>query len=64
MTWLLEHWQDILAFYGGVVLVCSTIIKLTPSTKDDAVWAKIEKVLDMFSVVFTKADAKKLEKAK
>ena len=64
MSWLISHGQELLAIYGAIVLVCSTIVKLTPSTKDDAVWAKIEKVLDMFSVVFTKADAKKLEKAK
>lgn len=60
MTWLLEHWVDILAIFGGLVAVCSTIVKLTPSTKDDEVWGKIVKVFDMFSVVFTKEDAEKI----
>jgi hypothetical protein len=59
---LLAHWDDILAIYGGIVAVCTTIVKLTPSTKDDAVLAKIIKIVDYFSTAFTKADAEKLEK--
>lgn len=62
MTWILEHWADLLAFYGAVVLICSTIVKLTPTTKDDDWWAKIVKILDKFSTVFTKEDAEKLAK--
>lgn len=62
MTWILEHWTDLLAFYGAVVLVCSAIVKLTPTTKDDDWWAKIVKILDKFSTVFTKEDAEKLAK--
>lgn len=60
LNWILEHWVDLLAIYGAVVAICSTIIKLTPSTKDDDVWAKIIKILDHFSTVFTKEDAAKL----
>ncbi len=63
IDWLLAHWVDLLAFYGAVVAICSTIVKLTPSTKDDAVWAKILKILDLFSVVFTKEDAAKIAEA-
>lgn len=63
MTWILEHWVDLLAVYGGIVAVCSAIVKLTPSTKDDAVWSKILKILDLFSTVFTKEDAEKIAKA-
>lgn len=62
MTWILEHWEDLLAIYGAVVLICSTVIKLTPTTKDDDWWAKIVKILDKFSTVFTKEDAEKLAK--
>ena len=60
INWILVHWKDILAVYGGIVIVCSTIVKLTPTQKDDNVWAKIVKILDFFSTVFTKADAAKL----
>ena len=63
MTWILEHWTDLLAIYGAVVIVCSTIVKLTPSTKDNEIWDKIVKILDKFSTVFTKEDAEKLANA-
>lgn len=63
IDWILTHWKDILAIYGAVVAICSTIVKLTPSQKDDNVWAKILKILDLFSTVFTKEDAEKLAAA-
>lgn len=63
MTWILEHWVDLLAIYGAVVLICTTIVKLTPSVKDNEIWEKILKILDKFSTVFTKEDAEKIAKA-
>lgn len=60
LAWLMLHGADILAVYGGVVAVASTIVKLTPSTKDDTVLGKIINILDYFSVVFKASDAKKL----
>lgn len=49
--WIVEHWDDILAIIGGVVLVVSTVVKLTSTTKDDTVWAKILSVLAALSLV-------------
>ena len=63
LNWILEHWVDLLAIYVAVVAICSTVVKLTPSTKDDNVWAKIIKILDKFSVCFTKEDIEKLAAA-
>ena len=63
MTWIIEHWQDILAIYGGIVAVATVIVKLTPNTKDNEILDKIIKILDKFSVCFTKEDAEKLAKA-
>ena len=63
IDWVIAHWKDILAVYGAVVAICSTIVKLTPSQKDDNVWAKILKFLDLFSTVFTKEDAAKIASA-
>lgn len=62
MTWILANWDNVLAVYGGVVALCTTIVKITPSTKDDAFLGKVIKVLDFFSTAFTKADAEKLKK--
>lgn len=63
IDWILNHWVDLLAVYGAVVAICSAIVKLTPTTKDDDWWAKILKILDHFSTVFTKEDAEKIAKA-
>ena len=63
IDWILNHWVDLLAIYGAVVAICSTIVKITPTQKDDNVWAKILKILDKFSVCFTKEDIAKLAAA-
>lgn len=63
IDWVLNHWVDLLAIYGAVVAICSTIVKITPTQKDDNVWAKILKILDKFSVCFTKEDIAKLAAA-
>lgn len=60
ISWIAEHWTDILAIYGGIVAVCTVIVKLTPSTKDNEILDKIIKFFDKFSTVFTKDDAAKL----
>lgn len=63
LDWILEHWADLLAIYGALVLICSTIVKWTPTKKDDDILAKILKILDHFSTCFSKEDAEKLAKA-
>ena len=51
MEWITTHWDDVLAIIGGVVVVVSTVVKLTSTTKDDTVWAKVLKVLSALSLV-------------
>jgi hypothetical protein len=63
MTWILEHWADLLAIYGGLVAIATIIVKLTPSTKDNEILDKIIKFFDHFSTSFTKEDAEKLANA-
>ena len=62
VTWILANWDNVLAVYGGVVALCTTIVKMTPSVKDDAILGKVMKVLDFFSTAFLKSDAEKLKK--
>lgn len=57
MSYITEHWADILAIYGGLVAIASVIVKLTPTTKDDTVLAKVIAVVDLFSTVAPKKDA-------
>lgn len=61
INFILLHWEEILAIYGGLVAVSTSVVKFTPTTKDDQIVAKIIKVLDYFSTAFTKADAQKLK---
>ena len=63
MIWIISHWTDILAIYGGVVIIATTIVKLTKTDKDDKVLAKIIKFLDFFSTAFTSNDKELLAKA-
>ena len=62
ITFFTAHWSDILAIYGAIVGCCTTVVKLTPSKKDDTIWGNIVKVLDFFSTAFTDSDKEKLEK--
>lgn len=56
--WLYENWETIFAIWGMIVTFCTMIVKLTPTQKDDTFLAKVVKWADVFSVVFTKEDAK------
>lgn len=48
-------------WFGTVVAAASIIVKATPTQKDDAILAKIVKVLDFLSVVNTKANQEKID---
>ena len=50
MEWIMTHWKDILAIIGAVVTATSLIVKITPSQKDDAVLAKVIKILAALSL--------------
>lgn len=50
MDWLIEHGTDLLAIYGAVVALCSAIVKLTPSKKDDAFLEKVLKFISILSI--------------
>ena len=63
IDWLIANWKDISAAFGLLVAFCSAVVKLTPTLKDDTIWAKILKFFDLFSVFFTKKDADIIEKA-
>ena len=63
MDWLIQNWEHIAAGFGMLVAFCTAIVKLTPTQKDDNILAKVVKWADVFSVVFTKEDAKVIAKA-
>lgn len=61
IAWICANWDSILSIYGAIVAISTTIVKITPSKKDDTIWGNIVKVLDFFSTAFTDSDKKKLE---
>lgn len=50
MEWITTHWQEILAWIGGIVTAASIIVKLTPTQRDNDILAKIIKVLAALSL--------------
>lgn len=55
--------EQVMFWFGTIVAAASIIVKATPSTKDDAILAKVVKVLDLLSVVNTKANQAKIAAA-
>ena len=54
VSWIAAHWSDVLAVYGAAVGLATVIVKITPTQDDDAVLAKVIKVVDWFSTVAPK----------
>ena len=64
ISFIQNHWDELLAIIGGIVSVASIIVKLTPTTKDDNVLKAVVNFLAKFSIVNTKEDQKKIDNAK
>lgn len=65
------NWENIVLFFeqavfwfGTVVAAASVIVKATPTQKDDAVLAKVIKVLDLVSIVNAKIQENKTAQPK
>lgn len=54
MDWILSNWTEITAAVVAAGTAASVIVKLTPNTKDDAVLAKVLKVLSLFGIKLVK----------
>lgn len=64
ISFIQNHWDELLAIVGGIVSVASIIVKLTPTTKDDNVLNTIINFLAKLSIVNTSLDQKKIDNAK
>lgn len=51
IDWIIQHYGEVFEAIGYLVTACTILVKLTPTQKDDAILAKIVKILDVFSVV-------------
>lgn len=54
IDWITNNWNNLLAAWGGFVAICSAIVKITPSTKDNKAFSFIIDILDLFSVAYPK----------
>lgn len=50
LEWVLNHYEEALVIVGAVVTCASTIVAITPSTKDDEILGKVVKFFEYFSV--------------
>lgn len=64
ISWVIEHWTEILAAFGGMVLFGSIVVGITPTTKDDSVLRKVINFIDHVSVLQTKENKEYIENAK
>ena len=53
--------EQVMFWFGTIVAAASIIVKATKTQKDDAVLAKVVKVLDWLSVFNTKENQKKID---
>lgn len=51
MDWIMEHWKDILAIIGAAVSLATLITAITPTQKDDALLAKVIKILSAIGLL-------------
>ena len=56
-----NHWVDVTSIFGSTVAICSALVKILPNCTG---LKTVIKVLDCFSIFFTKDDAAKLAKKK
>ena len=64
LTFIQNHYDELLAIIGGVVSIATIIVKLTPTDKDNKVLEKIINFFSIFSIINTKEDQKKINNAK
>ncbi|MEO0326788.1 MAG: hypothetical protein AAF447_27850 [Myxococcota bacterium] len=50
MKWIVENWELVLAIWGGLVTVASSVVKLTPTPRDDAALAAVLRVVGHVSI--------------
>ena len=64
LTFIQNHYDELLAIIGGIVSIATIIVELTPTDKDNKVLEKIINFLAKFSIINTKEDQKKINNAK
>jgi hypothetical protein len=62
LEFVVQNWEGIMAVTASILSLAAVVVKLTPSTKDDEVLAKISLIFEVIKDI--KAKDKQLESAK
>ena len=58
MSFLLENWSSIVGIAGAAHLHALAIVNITPTPKDDEIYAKFYKIIEMIAGIVTKVAKK------
>ncbi len=64
INFIISNFEGFSVIFSSVVLAATTIIKITPSTKDDFIWDKIISFIEKLSLINTKDNQKILDRVK
>ena len=58
MSFILENWSSIVGIAGAAHLLALAIVNLTPTPKDDEIYAKAYRIIEVIAGVLTKTAKK------
>jgi len=58
MSFLLENWSSIVGIAGAAHLLALAIVNMTPTPKDDEIYAIFYKIIEMIAGIVTKVAKK------
>lgn len=64
IDWIIANYAPISSVFGSTVAIASVIVKLTPTTKDDAILGKVVELVSRLSIFNTKTDQKIIDNNK
>ena len=58
VDYLVNNWSEIAGIAGALHFLCLAIVNATPTPKDDEIYAKFYKVIEMIAGIVTKVAKK------
>jgi hypothetical protein len=58
ITYLLNNWAEVAGIAGALHLLALAIVNLTPTPKDDEIYGKFYKVIEMIAGIISKTAKK------
>ena len=64
ITFIKAHYDEFSVIFSSIILLATTIVKITPSTKDDSILNKILSFIEKLSLVNTKTNQEAIDNNK